>query len=122
MLIADLLSEDEKVKSLTGMVYPVIAPEKAVCPYIVFRRAKVMTRPEKTPAHADTALIEVLCCGSSYSQSVELAEAAAKCLDGIQATSDDGSIRMRSCFLSNATEGWEAQTFIQSLTFTVRIN
>lgn len=122
MLIGELLEEDAAVMEKAKMVYPVMAPEKAVCPYIVYRRAKTMTKQEKGPGHADTALIEVLCCGSTYAQSVELAEAVRESIDGCQATSDDKTLRMRSCFLSDASEGWEQQTFVQYLTFTIRIN
>lgn len=122
-LIAELLGEDEAVMAMAKMVYPVIAPEKAVCPYVVYRRAKVLSRPEKSPVgHADTAIVEVLCCGATYAQSVELAEAVKSALDGTQGVSADGFLRMRSCFLSDASEGWEQDTYVQTLTFTVRIN
>ena len=121
-LIAEVLGDAIRDEKVSVMAYPVIAPEKAVCPYVVYRRAKIMTRPDKSGSHADTALVEVLCCGSTYAQSVEVAEFVRKSLDGVQSVSDDGSLSMRSCTLSDATEGWESQTFIQKLTFTVRMN
>lgn len=122
MLIAELLEGDPGVQQLARMCYPIIAPEKAVCPYIVYRRAGVGTTPTKLQGHADSASIEVMCCGKTYAQSVELAEAVREALDGIQAISDDGTISMRSCLLSDAKEEWDSDTYIQTLTFTARIN
>ena len=121
-LIGELLGEDEAVKKNVRMFYPVIAPDKAVCPYVVYRLASLNVQPVKVAGHADTAQIEVMCCGSTYEQSVKASEAVRMALDGIQGESDDGKLRMRSCLLSGATEGWDSQTFYRTLTFTVKIN
>lgn len=120
-LIAEILGDDEKISSSVKMFYPIIAPEKATCPYIVYRLAKLYTRPDNA-GHADTADIEVMCCGSTVSQMIETSESVRDALDGVQSVSDDGLLRMRSCYLTGATEGWEAQTFFRTLTFRVKIN
>lgn len=121
-LIAEILSEDEGVKKKARMFYPIIAPEKAQCPYVVYRLASMKVQPVKGAGHADTAEIEVMCCGSTMKQMVETSEAVRMALDGIQATSDDGLLKMRSCYLSGVTEGYDSQTFVRTLIFTVRIN
>lgn len=121
-LLAELLAQEPDKFPKEVTFFPVIAPEKAICPYVVYRRAKVSTEAVKTGMSADTAAIEVLCCGSSYAQSVELAEWVRQTLDGTQITSDDGKLRLRSCRLTDAYEGTEAQTFIQAMTFIVKIN
>lgn len=121
-LIAEILKEDPGVSSIAKMIYPIMAPDKAVCPYVVYRMGKLTVRPDKTGGHADTGQIEVMCCGSNIKQMVELSEAVKEALDGIQATSDDGSLKMRSCYLSGLEEGFEFNTFVRTLTFTVKIN
>ena len=120
-LIAELLEDDPRVKALGASFFPIIAPEKVGCPYIVYRIGKLFTRADSV-GHADTGQIEVICCGASYRQMVEISEATRMALDGVRATSDDGSLVMRSCVLTGASEGYESQTFVRTLIFTVKIN
>lgn len=120
-LIGEVLREDKRVSKAVRTFYPVIAPEQVACPYVVYRMAKLSTR-QSTGGSADTAQIEVMCCGANVKQMIEASEAVREALDGIQVTSDDGSLKLRSCFLSGATEGYEAQTYVRTLVFTVRIN
>ena len=120
-LIAEVLGQSESVKKKVKEFYPIIAPEKVQCPYVVYRMSKLFAR-QSNSGPADSAEIEVMCCGSSMRQMVEVSEAVRDALDGMQITSDDGNLRLRSCFLSGATEGYEADTFVRTLKFTVRIN
>ena len=119
-LIAEILEEDKTVAKMAKMSYPIIAPEKAVCPYVVYRLANLYPRQTKD-GPADTAEIEVMCCGANVEQMIKLSEAVREALDGIQSVSNDGQLRMRACYLSGATEGWEAQTFYRTLKFIARV-
>lgn len=118
-LIGEVLEEDPGVKSLAKMVYPVIAPEKAQCPYIVYRRVKFNAIPANGAPQADTALIVVICCTAGYAQGVQLAEAVREALDCTQISNED--LTMRSCRLTDASEDYIDGTHVQSLTFTVKI-
>ena len=120
-LIAEILSDDEGVKSLVKMFYPIMPPDQASTPYVVYRIAKVYTNPN-SQGSADTADIEVMCCGTTVAQMIETSEVVRCALDGVQSVSGDGLLKMRSCQLTGCTEGWEAQTYYRTLTFRVRIN
>lgn len=121
-LIGEILTEYGDLARIAKKIYPVIAPNQVPCPYVVYRRANILTRPDKTPGHADSATIEVLCCAKTYAESVQLAETVREALDGVQAVSDDGLLNMRSCLLEDATEVYDTDTYVQTLRFTVRIN
>lgn len=120
-LIAEVLGEDEGVREKVKTFYPVIAPESVKCPYVVYRISGLSTRQVKIGS-ADTAEIEIMCCGSNFKQMVETSEAVRSALDGTQITSDDGILELRSCFLSGCSEGYDSGTFVRTLLFTVRIN
>lgn len=120
-LIAEILSDNELIREKVKMFYPIIAPAESVCPYVVYRLARLYTAQAK-PGHADKGEIEIMCCGSTVAQMIETSESVRIALDGIQAVSDDGSLRMRYCYLSGAIEGWTDGTFYRTLTFTVGIN
>lgn len=119
-LIAEILAGDKAI-SRKVMFYPIMAPENAVCPYVVYRLAKLVVTPERK-GHADKGEIEVMCCGSNVAQMIETSEAVRMALDGIQALSDDKKLRMRYCYLSGVKEGWQEGTFFRTLTFTAGIN
>lgn len=120
-LIAEILSEDEAVMEHVKMFYPIMAPENAVCPYVVYRLAKLHVMNDRK-GHADKGEIEVMCCGSNVAQMIEASEAVRMALDGIQSVSGDGSLRMRYCYLAGVTDGWADGTFVRTLTFVAGIN
>lgn len=109
---------NEVVKGLAKKVFPVIT-ESAELPYIVYRRIGLEQVATKNTTGAFSALVEVVCYGSTYSESVQLAEAAREALDGKQL--EYGDARLRGCWLSDSSESWESDAYIQSLIFTIRI-
>lgn len=121
-LIREILLESPEVAGITTKIYPVVA-DVAIMPYIVYRRTGFTQTAHKSPApqKADTIQIEVNCYAAGYAGSVELAEAVRTALDGIQATSADGSLRMRSCILEDGDEDIEGDACLQRLLFTIKI-
>lgn len=118
--IREILSQDEGVSNFTDRIFP-ISVDEATLPYISYRRSKMQQVPTKhgSPG-ADTVEVEVNCFAKTYGDSVELAEAVRKALDGVQSTLDDG-LHMRSCYLSDGSEDWQDDAFVQQLVFTIRI-
>ena len=124
LLIAELLNSDAAVAAIATKVYPVVAEEKAVLPYVCFRRAE-FDRTLNKPGGADAVSVECLCYAKSYGESIRLAEAVRACLDHKQATySENGTAVLvaRSMDLIGAEEGWADDAYAQSLVFLVRIN
>lgn len=118
-IIRDLLMNDPEVKRRTNKVFP-IATEKAVLPYILYRRAALNHNPTKAGMPgADTVQIEVVCYTAKYIEGVELAEAVRAALDYKKGEKD--GLVMRSCTLADSDEGYDDDAFVQSLVFNVKI-
>ncbi len=121
-VICEVLLSAEVVTSLVGeKVRPVVAGDKMVLPYIVYRRSALSTTYSKAgvPA-ADSAQVEVFCYAVSYEDSIALAEAVRGALECVQHRTAD-SVYMRSCTLVDAEETWEDDAYVQQLTFNIKI-
>ncbi len=118
-VIRSILLSNEDVKKRTNKVFP-IAIDKAVLPYILYRRAALQHNPSKAGLPgADTVTMEVVCYTAKYAEGVELAEAVRAALDYSQAERD--GVVMRSCMLTDSEEGYEDDAFLQQLVFQVKI-
>lgn len=113
-LILQGLSESGK----SMKVYPIIS-DKADLPYITYRRESLEPHPQKGVPANDSVAIVVECFTSRYTEGVELAEIVRSSLDG--RSGGLGWLNMRSCVLSDASEDWHDDAFVQTLVFTVRI-
>ncbi len=119
-IVRAVLTEDDGVKAITSRVFP-ISVDTAELPYISYRRGKMAQDPVKRGMPgADTVEVEVNCFSQTYGGSIELAEAVRHALDGTQHTMASG-LRMRSCYLSDGSEDWADDAFVQQLVFTIRI-
>lgn len=117
-IIRAFLLADPEVTGVTDKVYPV-ATSKAELPYIIYRRASLETYATKGRSKNDEVGIEVYCYAAQYGHSVDLAERVRASLDGAQGSHDD--LQMRSCYLADSEEDWDADAFVQKLVFAVRI-
>lgn len=116
--IRDILANDPEVSARVTKIYPVMV-DSADLPYIVYRRVSLEATPVKGGRGADTVGVEVVCYTKDYGEGVELAEAVREALDA--AAWADGSLEMRSCFLSDASEDWQGDAYAQGMTFTLKI-
>lgn len=118
-VIRDILLKSARVTSYTTKIFPV-ATDQAILPYILYRRAALEHNPTKAGAPgADTVTIEILCYADSYAESIDLAESVRAALDYAQR--DNGVLQMRSCTLVDSEESWEADAYMQFLSFKVKI-
>lgn len=117
-IIRALLIEDSEVKARVKKVFPVVE-DSAELPYIVYRRTQLEQTPAKGQCGSYTVGIEILCYTAGYTEGVELAEAVRNALDGRQYTQD--GLTMRSCYLTDSEEAWQADAYIQQLVFNVKI-
>ena len=119
IIIRDILSRDADVNQIATKVFPVVT-DKALLPYVAYRRARLDHKPVKTGMPgADTAIIEINCYGKTYEESITLAEAVRAALDNVQA--EKSGLKMRSCYLSDGEEFYEDDAYVQGLTFSVQI-
>ena len=117
-IIRAILIEDSEVMARVKKVFPVVE-DSAELPYIVYRRTQLVQTPVKGQRGADTVGIEILCYTAGYTEGVELAEAVRDALDGVQGAQD--GLVMRSCYLEDSEEAWQADAYIQQLVFNVKI-
>lgn len=118
-VIRDMLMKSEAVMQRTNKIFP-IATDKALLPYILYRRAALEHNPTKAGLPgADTVTIEVVCYTAKYADGVELAEAVREALDYQQGESD--GLTVRSCMLADSEEGYEDDAFVQHLDFIVKL-
>lgn len=119
-VIRDLLLKSEEVKAHTNKIFPV-ATDKAVLPYILYRRASMEQNPTKgNYPGADATTIEIVCYTAKYEDGVNLAEAVRAALDGARGEKD--GLVMRSCTLVDSEEGYESDAYAQQLVFNVKIS
>lgn len=121
-IIRKILTEDDAVKA-TGVtkVFPVVT-DKAILPYIAYRRKSVDAVSVKSQSvidNADTTSIEILCFTQDYEGGIALAEAVRDALDGRQAEVD--GLRMRSCVMTDSEEAWQDDAYVQRLVFTIKV-
>lgn len=120
-LIKEILQSDAEVSARCSRVFPVAA-DTAELPYILYRRTSLEPYPQKAgQPNADSTAVEILCFTAKYGPGVELAEAVRGALDGVKATSGDGSQYMRSCVLMDSEEAWQDDAYVQQLIFSIKI-
>ena len=119
LIIRKILMESEAVTQRTKSIFPVVI-DKAVLPYILYRRAALGHNPTKAgQPGADTVQMEVNVYTAAYSEGVELAEAVRAALDYAQG--EVPGLKMRSCMLTDGEEGWEDDACVQNMTFTIKL-
>lgn len=97
-------------------IFPVMM-DNAVLPYVSYRRISLEHSPVKGRRGPDKVGIEVSCFAAGYPASLELAEAVRNALDGRQAEHE--GLVMRSCVLTDSSEEWQDDAFIQTLIFEI---
>lgn len=101
-------------------IFPV-AVAAAELPYICYRRKALQGDAVKAHPSDDTVLMEVMVCAADYDESVALAEAARAALDGNTWDDGDTGLRAMRCTLVDASESFDADAYVQLLTFRIKI-
>lgn len=107
---------DSDVSKKVNKIYPVVV-DKAEKPYIVFRRVSMTPTRAKNVIVEDSAIVQVLVITDDYDSGLVIAEDVRKALDCKDLT-DYG---VEECILTNASETWMDDAFVQDLYFTIKI-
>lgn len=120
-VIKDILYHDEALSNLVkNQVFPLIAEEKTTFPFIVYRRNSIRKASTKDYVNDEAASVEVVIASDKYAQSVEIAEKVRFVLE--HGGYDGENFSVDNITLSNASEQYMQNTYIQTLTFDVEIN
>jgi hypothetical protein len=120
-VIKEILYRDEALKNLVkNQVFPLIAEENTTFPFIVYRRNSIRKSNTKDYVNDEIASVDVVVACDKYSQSVEIAERVRFILECGEYEGENFSVDNIS--LSNASEQYMQNTYIQTLTFDIEIN
>lgn len=111
--IFKLAQADSELTKLVGnRVYPVIADDGTNYPFIIYRRSSMTSGYDKD-SNSVASIVEVRIVGNTYSSAAEVADKTIAALHHKHTASVDDII------LSGASETWQENGFIQTLTFKV---
>lgn len=105
-------------KQLTN-IYPLIAENGTSFPFIVYSRDNLIPKFCKDGCYEDEVSITVRIVSATYYGGLDLAQQVREKLTLIDYKSDDMVITSN---LDNATESYEENSYIQTLTFNLKIN
>lgn len=120
-VIKDILYQDEALNNLVkNQVFPLIAEENTTFPFIVYRRNSIRKASTKDYVNDEIASVDIVIASDKYAQSVEIAERVRFILEHGGYEGENFSVD--NITLSNASEQYMQNTYIQTLTFDVEIN
>lgn len=120
-VVKDILYQDETLNTLVkSQVFPLIAEENTTFPFIVYRRNSIRKASTKDYVNDEIASVDVVIACDKYSQSVEIAERVRFVLERGEYEGENFSVD--NITISNASEQYMQNTYIQTLTFDVEIN
>lgn len=120
-VIKEILYRDDALNTLVkGQVFPLIAEENTTFPFIAYRRNSIRKASTKDYVNDEIASVDVVIACDKYSQSVEIAERVRFVLEHGGYEGENFSID--NITLSNASEQYIQNTYIQTLTFKLEIN
>ena len=120
-VIKDILYRDETLNNLVkNQVFPLIAEENTTFPFIVYRRNSIRKASTKDYVNDEIASVDVVIASDKYAQSVEIAERVRFVLE--RGEYDGENFSVDNISLSNASEQYLQNTYIQTLTFDIEIN
>ena len=120
-VIKDILYQDETLNNLVkNQVFPLIAEENTTFPFIVYRRNSIRKASTKDYVNDEIASVDVVVASDKYAQSVEIAERVRFVLE--RGEYDGENFSVDNITLSNASEQYMQNTYIQTLTFEIEIN
>ena len=120
-VVKEILYRDEVLNTtLKGQVFPLIAEENTTFPFIVYRRNGIRKANTKDSVNDEIASVDVVVASDKYSQSVEIAERARFILERGEYEGENFSVD--NITLSNGSEQYMQNTYIQTLTFDIEIN
>lgn len=120
-VVKDILYQDETLNTLVkSQVFPLIAEENTTFPFIVYRRNSIRKASTKDYVNDEIASVDVVIACDKYSQSVEIAERVRFVLERGEYEGENFSVD--NITISNASEQYMQNTYIQTLVFDIEIN
>ena len=114
MHIASELKRSESVRRMIGYIdgdgveqlrlYPIVAPEGAERPFVVYNNEGVVGEYTKDGGCGDTVVVHLRCVAEEYYDAVTLAQRVRNCLEGVP--EDYELFTVSDCNLVGSDEAW----------------
>ena len=118
--IYSLLSSNQQLVSMVdGNIFPLIAEINTTFPFIVYRREAITPQYTKDYWTSDEVMINVMVASNDYVESIEIADLVRQSLD--QKKGEYSGITIKDIRLTQADEDFIDDTYIQYLTFKIKI-
>lgn len=112
--VVDMLKRSEVINRMIGYVdeqgveqlrlYPIVAPEGAERPFVVYQNEGVVAGYTKDGVEGDTVVVDCRCVADEYNDAVVLAENVRVALEG--KAWDHGLFAVNDCNLVGSDEAW----------------
>lgn len=110
-----------RIKTITGYdCYPCVADNDVKFPYIVYNRNGLSTQLTKDGYSEDTISFEISIYSDKYAQTIEVAEAVRNALETLSTTYDK-YFELNNSIITNASEYWESNTYIQNINWSADV-
>ncbi len=114
--IFTILTSNAEISAAThNQIFPIIAEENTTCPFVVYQRINTNFISSKDFIQKNDDMIEIKVVSDEYKEGVNLAEKI--CDEMLQ---QHNNLDIRQIQLNNASEEWNENKFIQTLTFTIK--
>jgi hypothetical protein len=114
-----ILTSDAALRGMVvDRIYPLMAKNSTVFPFIAYRRSGLETGSTKDLLYQHRVTVDIAIAGSDYKQGVEIAQRVIDMLDNKEFAQYD----INSVLLNDSSEDYVDDAFVQMLVFTLTIN
>lgn len=103
-------------------IFPNVVDEDVAFPFVVFFRNSIASNSDKVGVYEDIVNYSVVCVSESYAESCYIANEVRKSLEFKKRSFEDLQLFIYDSKLSNVTEGYIANSYVQTLTFNCIIH
>lgn len=108
-----------KLDGLSPTVRPLVTDNNTKYPYIIYRRANLISNSCKDGYYEDTVVIEFAACSDTYQGSIELIEGIRNALEHQEDTYE--GLRITDSYVTSASEDYMSNAFVQHMQITFKL-
>ena len=108
------------LKEVTNNVYPLVADNNVKFPFLVYRRANLVSQSNKDGYVEDTVVMEIVAVSDTYKNSIDLISKVRQQLEHQEKEFDD--LVINDAYITMATEEYSNNAFVQKIQITFNVN
>lgn len=108
------------LKEITNKVYPLVADNNVKYPFIVYKRANLVSQSNKDGYVEDTVIMEIVVVSDTYNTSIDLISKVRQMLEN--QTVEYNGLSINDAYVTMATEEYSNNAFVQRLQITFKVN